>query len=1198
MNLDGCTPDQRKSIQNVQGPQLISAGAGSGKTFTLTQRIAYALLPDSGPALNSIDEVLAITFTDRAAAEIKARVKRTLRQEGLYEEARKVDEAWISTIHGMCSRILHTHALELGIDPSFTVLGDVDRADMLAQAIDDALGADNPIIAQGSYAALFNEYPARSTQHWGTSIASMLKALLDNTIGLRGGLDTVDFGPKAPDASSLTRELLLAYEEVAAVLEQQGSGKTAAANLELISEATDVLNTFLLDSNKNNSLDELAATVNNFKPLSASVNNDAKPAVKEFQTAYRRIASEILLGLAHPLADELMSLAREVADHYDKAKRQAGVLDNDDLLTKTLEAFESHPDIAVRYQNKFKLVMVDEFQDTSQLQIDLISYLAGENLSHLCTVGDVQQSIYRFRGADVHVYEKHKRTMQEPEIDACCVELSKNFRSHPDILSFVDRVFEQPQVFGEKFMSLDPDLERPSTYQGHAARINVVLVTGKGAGVSTSDGKQACAEAIAQQFAQLVDEGHSPSDMVILMGKMTNANLYADALREVGLECVTTGGSQFSSAPEVRVVARFLEALANQENSAALFEVLTSDMVRLSSDDLLRLGSDTNSNAQKVLSRDISSGFAELMETPTEELSPQLLHAVELFNDAWDGISTGSVATAVRNAVVCSGWMARLEQEGADGTARAANILKALRMIEDLESKGVDGLASLAREFSAQLSDELKESPGSLSGEQSRAVRIMTIHSAKGLEFPIVALAEFAGGHPQNRDLLTEVCGSWVRASLMPNRTAKRFDKLKTQSGKLKTDELEADPDFQAAKRLVNEEEDKTAYETAGLACAAAPYRVALKQRIDEEELAEARRKMYVGLTRAREALIVALNKAGNPPEKDPLGDDILAAFDLTADSEDAADLDLDFDFGGSEPAHFKRIRITAKDTDDASEEQDVQDQQDTPLQQNDQHLEQGSNNAAADSSAESTPPDASAQFFVPSTDPYVAPRSLWNTRPQNIFSYSSIAPASHREFERDFSDVGDADKATDLGSAFHRAAQYAIQTHRRPDSERLTTLAQAFDLSDAGGERLNSACDRWFSSKAWDDVNTWASQRAEVPFFVQMEEDFLEGFIDLLCVDPADAPDTRRALVIDYKTGGTPDEDATALHDKHLLQAQCYAFVLLLQGYTPVELHFERVEQDDGFGQPQEVCYDFSADDLEYLRQAIIEARIEARAN
>ncbi|WP_417066922.1 UvrD-helicase domain-containing protein, partial [Gordonibacter pamelaeae] len=219
MNLDSCTPGQRESVRRVEGPLLVSAGAGSGKTFTLTQRIAYALLPESGPAAGGIDEVLAITFTEKAAAEIKARVKRTLRAEGMCEEALKVDAAWISTIHGMCARILRTHALELGLDPAFGIVGDAERADLVAASIDEALGADNDIIERGSYGALFDEFPARSALPSAPSVASMLQALLDKAVGLRGGLDAVGLGPEPPAATVLARELLLAYEDVAGALE-------------------------------------------------------------------------------------------------------------------------------------------------------------------------------------------------------------------------------------------------------------------------------------------------------------------------------------------------------------------------------------------------------------------------------------------------------------------------------------------------------------------------------------------------------------------------------------------------------------------------------------------------------------------------------------------------------------------------------------------------------------------------------------------------------------------------------------------------------------------------------------------------------------------------------------------------------------------------------------------------------------------
>lgn len=153
-------------MKTLDAPVAVSAGAGSGKTFTLTQRIAWALLPGSGtdgaPFLEDIDQVLAITFTDKAAGEIKSRVKATLAAEGMAAQALKVDDAWISTIHGMCSRILRMHATELGVDPAFSVLDEATAADLFNAAVEEVLVGQNEFWSPGGLDALFSEYPARS----------------------------------------------------------------------------------------------------------------------------------------------------------------------------------------------------------------------------------------------------------------------------------------------------------------------------------------------------------------------------------------------------------------------------------------------------------------------------------------------------------------------------------------------------------------------------------------------------------------------------------------------------------------------------------------------------------------------------------------------------------------------------------------------------------------------------------------------------------------------------------------------------------------------------------------------------------------------------------------------------------------------------------------------------------------------------
>ena len=184
MDLSTLMPQQLQIVKTLDRPLFVSAGAGSGKTFTLTRRIVYALSPESGPFVEHLDQVLAITFTKDAAAEIRDRVRRALIDEGMDEEALTVDDAWISTIHGMCSRILRAHALELGIDPEFTVLTDTDE--LMDQAVEHVLArATAPDAAPelaASLKALYAWYPMAGEGGpfgAGTTIKGLVRELLE-----------------------------------------------------------------------------------------------------------------------------------------------------------------------------------------------------------------------------------------------------------------------------------------------------------------------------------------------------------------------------------------------------------------------------------------------------------------------------------------------------------------------------------------------------------------------------------------------------------------------------------------------------------------------------------------------------------------------------------------------------------------------------------------------------------------------------------------------------------------------------------------------------------------------------------------------------------------------------------------------------------------------------------------------------------
>ncbi|MDR0514681.1 MAG: UvrD-helicase domain-containing protein [Coriobacteriaceae bacterium] len=1231
MRLDSLTEGQRQAVTRVQGPLFIAAGAGSGKTHTLTQRIAYALLHPQESGVEDIGAVLAITFTEKAAGEIKARVKNVLRQEGMVEQALKVDGAWISTIHGMCSRILRAHALELRLDPGFGIISDVQRDDLLTESINEALGKGTEVIGRSSYARLFDEFAPRSFGYGASSVDSMLKALLDKAATLKGGLDDVSFGPSVPAPQALARELLAAFADLMPLLSQAGKSSSAEQGRIQAADAQEQLQSYLqaypvshgeaascpdvprspspleettqgipredhlqhLDApSRPGPLEAFAQLLDSLALIPCRFGNaEVKAAIKGYQAVHRRIVAEAVIGLAAPAAEELLALAREVQAIYEAKKRCSNVLDNDDLLLKTLFAFDAHSDIAQAYEQRFKMVMVDEFQDTSQIQIDLIEQLAGPRSARLCTVGDAQQSIYRFRGADVKVYEAHKKSMHSPQVGALAVELSQNFRSHQDVLSLVDCVFGQPQVFGDAFMSLKPDKARNSRFLGQGPRVDLALVTRPsqaGTGLTSAHAVMAEAVAIASRFSQLAKEGHEPKDMVVLLGKMSNAVIYAQALRDAGFECVVTGGSLFSQAPEVNLMARLLEMLANPLNTAALFEVLASELFLLTADDFLGLSTAEDPEGGEWRRCNLYQGFARLAFGTPDEAAPQperLRCAARVLRRAWEEVGKKPACALIEQVLLESGCLSRCEGRGVDGLAWAGNVFKALRMIERIEKESGFGIAQTAKAFANQLAFGIKEAPGALSGEGSQAIRIMTIHASKGLEFPLVALAALSGSLSDRGKLALEAGSGKAYASLALGEGLERYPGLKKQfTGFGTSDDHDEAP---STELLAN-------------AATGAAFRAALRSYAAAEELAEARRKLYVGLTRASEALIIALSV--KIPAKDPLAayrgvvDDIRQAL---CGEDDFPWGVAELPFGGTRPARFERIELS-RDTVLPCSEAGNRAQgngldlwptsggtSDAPLALYRRTLREGVfSYSSLASAAEQELPGPQGKKGKPAQE---------GSLPSDGRGAQGIAPAIGRPVltdgracdtgEKTLEGAGwkgeedegiawseedegyrgrrkeDSDKASELGSAFHRLAQFEAETGQSPSDKRIKALSDAFRLSEAQGLRLRKSLATWFGSGLHAKTQGFERRRAEMPFFIALDGLAMEGEMDLFCSNEAQ----EDALIIDFKTGGSAHEAIDALVEKHRLQASCYALVALEQGYKHVEAVFVRVEHPQG---------------------------------
>lgn len=1186
---------QERIVKTLEGPLFVSAGAGSGKTFTLTQRIMYALRPGSKPQgqwadpqvpepfLDSIDQVLAITFTEKAAEELKERIRAALIDEGMDAEAAKVDNAWISTIHGMCSRIIRTHALDLGLDPAFGVAEyaeDLKRAaveHVLRRAIaEDATGA-------GAYDDLLAAFALEneSGSYSARSLMAILFKVLSAASASVGGLGA--FCQVRPAPSHVA--LMEAYREIALA--------PSYANAEAAQRALDALDAYVGSARDMEALRTCFASCDALSLRGRGMGKDEKAAVAEVRRERTLFFAESYLGMKGDALSQLMDLAADVQAEYEALKAEKSLLDNDDLLTRAYDALKDNPLVRAEFAGKFKMVMVDEFQDTAQQQVELVRLLCGADGRELCTVGDAQQSIYRFRGADVSVFRRKKKEVERSGQGVSC-SLDVNFRSHADILAYADKIFEggEGNPLGRDFLHLDSCGE--ATRKGAralvdptTARRQAVLV----AGGSSQERAQHKARAIAERFARLrAREGFAPGDMVILMKRLTDADVYARAVRAAGMPCVVAGGtSVFRQAPEVGAITALLAFLANPDDGQkGLMPLLTSPMFCLGATELLALATHIDPQAGIVDSRTLTGQVflsGEIMEEFGE--LPLLTRAREVLGRAVRRVGNDRVADIVRDVVNESGWLFRLERSGqAQDRAVAANVLKALDIVERESAGRAFAPRLVARAYESHIA-HIKESPAALNGADEDAVRIMTVHASKGLEFPVVAVAECDGISNDGDALQAVEREGRTYWSALPNR----FD-------------LADDADMLTVPEL---DEDNVTHEVPERAAEAFAYMKRENRLLDYEEAA---RLLYVAITRAREVAILAFGVRFAtelvPEHPTSLVGEVLSRI-LPVDQGNDGLPDLGagrLDFSDSKEGDFQLIALSELNY---PAKKGVH--RTYSIEEFGPDAGVDANGAAPEGGGLSAGGEGAGSRHVAIVTPAAVDYRLVPAErmPRASYSYSSISRELHAEAEdrdvavgtpqREGSDAadsgshersssqaahaGDATDATNLGSVVHDACQWMIETGSdEVPVDRVDALCRYWGCTSEQRVRIDAAIERWRGSKVRAEALRWPCVRAEVPFYSRGMEElgdrfgaYAEGAIDLLCTDP---PDSGHALVIDYKTGGHADETPEQLREKHALQARVYADVLHKQGYGHVTLKFVRVEQPDPTDptQPQVVTY------------------------
>lgn len=714
------TAEQRAAIEDRGGSLLLSATAGSGKTSVMVERFVRLALSDEAP----VTQLLAITFTDKAAAELRERIRVRFEELGDADRAREAQGAHVSTIHGFCAGLLRAEALRAGLDPRFEVL-DERRAGRLAreafeQALEDRLEA-------GGAQAL------DVVAAYGTGEVRAMVLGAHEWLRSRGEArpDLPEPGP-LDDPGVARAALLRAAEALAAEL-----GMTVEPGQAVADAAARLADCRAFGSALDERVPE-GGELRPFAPNGARADALRTPAAEAYREAFARFRQACVDHHALQLLDHLRELLRAFGRRYAANKRERSGLDFADLELEALALLRGHEEVRERTARRFAHVMVDEFQDVNPLQLALLELLDRGNLFE---VGDELQSIYRFRHADVGLFRERRAGRTAA---ARARELTVNFRSEPELLNALDLAFGG--VFGDAFTPLVPGTDPAGP--GDVEPVEL-LVTGKAGWAEVGLGETlpssalwrlAEARLLAQRLAELVEAGTPQGDIVVLSRAATDLGLYERALEDQGLRTYLIGGRGFWSARQVQDVVAYLALLANPRDELRLYEVLASPMAGASSDELALLAAEAQAQGRPAW---------EVLE---DRPDPRFAAFVALFAAHREAAPRFALDALIDRVVRETGYdLAVLRMPG--GRRRLANVRKLMRLArqwEEAEGRDVRGLVDLVRELAGEdVVGEDREAQAPVEGEALDAIRLMTVHRAKGLEFGVVCVADL-GREPMN----------------------------------------------------------------------------------------------------------------------------------------------------------------------------------------------------------------------------------------------------------------------------------------------------------------------------------------------------------------------------------------------------------------------------------------------------------------
>jgi len=760
---------------------VLEAGAGTGKTTLLVDRIEQIVR--SGAA--RLDEIAAVTFTENAATTMKLRLRERLERTRADlgrppEERRRADaalevleRAQVSTIHALCAALLVERPLECGVPPGFRVADDAEMDILFAEAWDawltERLVAGDPTLM----AAVDSGIPLEA-DGWGerTSLRGLARTLVDQR-DLRPLVAETGVDPAA-----WRRDLQAQAERARALLTLVREGDALGARLGAMVEFAAAAERFEGDA--------LASYLRTLAIVPRNFGHKAHWTTPEALEEARAIAAWTSQALAAwkgassaALHARLVKAVLEVVAGYEARKKERGVLDFLDLLVKARDALRDSEAVRRYFRERFRVVIIDEFQDTDPLQVEVAELLTGGRPGALVVVGDAKQSIYRFRRADVALFRRVAAEAAARPGHAV-LHLTQNFRSRAAILRFVNRAFGALITPSDE--AGQPEYEAIAPPPGLSEDPSVIALRFDAPFAEGEDLLRAEARALTAFLAEVaagahhvrdphtgVDRPSRAGDVMVLARRLTQMRPLEEALESAGLRFTIEGGKSFFDRQEVHEVLAVLRALDDPSDRVSLVAALRSSFCGVSDRDIVAYA--LTGGVLSIQERGVREaggaamgGFRGGRERPSElgVSAPPEVEDVALA----PALTLLGTLHRLRTSLSVPALIERLYDETRilaaltgtrRGEAQVANLEKVVvlaRKASDLGVLTVRGFIRLLQERIRTAREE-PDLPSTRPGDPE-TIRILSIHKAKGMEAPVVALYDTADDYRTPVDLVAQ----------------------------------------------------------------------------------------------------------------------------------------------------------------------------------------------------------------------------------------------------------------------------------------------------------------------------------------------------------------------------------------------------------------------------------------------------------